>query len=123
MIWLMVALGGAAGSVFRYGAGRLAVDYFGATTVPATFFVNVSGSFALGLFVTLAASKVTIPLEYRGLIAVGLLGGYTTFSTLSLEAVQLAESGEVFRAGATVVANIAVGLAAAYLGVLTARIF
>ncbi len=123
MVWLMVALGGAAGSVFRYGAGRLAVDYFGATTVPATFFVNITGSFALGLFVTLAATRFSIPLEYRGLIAVGLLGGYTTFSTLSLEAVQLAESGEVFRAGAVVAANIAVGLIAAYLGILAARMF
>ena len=119
----MVALGGAAGSVFRYGAGRVAVDVFGATTVPATFFVNVTGSFALGLFVTLVASKFSIPLEFRGMIAVGLLGGYTTFSTLSFEAVQLAESGEMLRAGTTIVANVAVGLAAAYLGILTARVF
>ena len=68
MIWLAVALGGAAGSVLRYGAGRLAINYWGPTTVMATFAVNVSGSFALGVFYTLAAERTTLPVEIRALI-------------------------------------------------------
>ena len=123
MVWLMVALGGAVGSVLRYGAGRLAVSYFGPSTVLDTFFVNVTGSFALGVFLTLTLEKVAVPTEYRGLVAVGLLGGYTTFSNLSVEAIRLAESGEVLRAGLSVAGNIAVGLLAAYLGILAARAF
>ena len=123
MVWFMVALGGAVGSVLRYGASRLAVSYFGPSTVLDTFFVNVTGSFALGVFIALTLEKVSVPAEYRGLVAVGLLGGYTTFSTLSVEAMRLAESGEVLKAGLSVAGNVAVGLLAAYLGFLAARAF
>jgi CrcB protein len=123
LVWFMVALGGAAGSVLRYGASRLAVSLFGPTTLLNPFFVNVTGSFALGLFLTLALEKVSVPTEYRALVAVGLLGGYTTFSTLSVEAMRLAESGEVLKAGISVAGNIVVGLLAAYLGILAARAF
>ena len=123
MVWLMVALGGAVGSVLRYGAGRVAVSYFGPSTVLDTFFVNVTGSFALGVFIALTLERVSVPTEYRGLVAIGLLGGYTTFSTLSVEAIRLAESGEVLRAGLSVAGSVAVGLLAAYLGILAARAF
>ena len=123
MIWFMVGLGGAFGSVLRYGAGRVAVSYWGPSTVLGTLLVNVSGSFLLGVFMTLALEKVSVPTEYRALVAVGLLGGYTTFSTLSFEVVQLAESGALLRAGATVMGNVVLGLLAAYLGILAARSF
>ena len=123
MVWFMVALGGAAGSVLRYGASRLAVSLFGPATLMNPFFVNVTGSFALGLFITLTMDKVSVPTEYRALVAVGILGGYTTFSTLSVEAMRLAESGEVLKAGISVAGNIVVGLLAAYLGILAARAF
>ena len=123
MIWLLVALGGAIGSVMRYGVGRLAVSYWGESTVMGTLIVNVSGSFSVGLFLTLALEKASVPTEYRAMAAVGFLGGYTTFSALSFEAVRLAESGEVVRAGASVAANIVLGLAAAYLGILAGRSF
>ena len=99
MVWLLVALGGATGSVMRYGVGRLAVFYWGESTVLGTLIVNVSGAFALGIFLTVALEKAAVPPEYRTMVAVGLLGGYTTFSTLAFEAVRLAESGEVLRAG------------------------
>ncbi len=123
MVWFMVALGGAVGSVLRYGAGRLAVTYFGPFTVLDTFFVNVTGSFALGVFVTLAMERVSVSTSAWVLVAVGLLGGYTTFSTLSVEAIRLAESGEVLKAGFSVAGNLAFGLLAAYLGFLAARAF
>ena len=123
MVWLMVAFGGAVGSVLRYGAGRLAVSYFGPSTVLDTFFVNVTGSFALGVFIALTLERVSVPTEYRGLVAIGLLGGYTTFSALSVEAIRLAESGEVLRAGLSVAGSVVVGLLAAYLGILAARAF
>ena len=123
MVWLMVALGGAVGSVLRYGAGRLAVSYFGASTVLDTFFVNVTGSFALGVFVALTMERVSVSTTTWGFVAVGLLGGYTTFSTLTVEAIRLAESGEVLKAGLIVAGNVAFGLLAAYMGFLAARAF
>ena len=117
-----MALGGATGSVLRYGVGRLAINYFGPTTVLATLAVNVSGSFALGLFYALAAERATLPPEIRALIGIGLFGGYTTFSTLSFETIQLLEAGEMTRAAASVLGNLILGLASAYLGVLVARL-
>ena len=126
MIWLAVALGGAVGSVLRYGVGRLALVYFGPTTVLATFAVNISGSFALGIFYGLAAQRtnlpVEIPMEIRALIGIGLIGGYTTFSTFSFETVQLLESGELTKAAASVLGNLLLGIASAYLGMLVARL-
>ena len=121
MIWLAVALGGAFGSVLRYSAGRLAINYFGPTTVMATFAINVSGSFALGFFYALTAERTPLPVEIRALIGIGLIGGYTTFSTFSFETINLLESGEPTRAAASVLGNLLLGLASAYLGILMAR--
>ena len=121
MTWLLVALGGATGSALRYGVGQIAVHYLGPSTVLGTFLVNITGSFFLGLFVTLALQRVAIPVELRGLIAIGFLGGYTTFSTLSFETIGLLESGEALRAGASLMGNLVIGLAAAYLGILLGR--
>ena len=121
MVWLLVALGGAAGSMLRYWIGRLAVDHISPASVLGTFAVNVSGSFILGLFMTLALERLAIPAEIRNLVAIGFLGGYTTFSTQSYESIRLVESGEVLRAGASLLGNLVIGLAAAYLGVVLGR--
>lgn len=107
--------------MLRYGAGQLSVHYLGPASVWGTFAVNVTGSFALGLFITLALERFAIPVEVRGLIAIGFLGGYTTFSTLSFETIQLMQSGEPLRAGISLFGNLAIGLAAAYLGVALGR--
>ena len=121
MIWLLVAIGGAAGSVLRYGVGRLAVHFLGPGTVMGTFMVNVTGSFALGFFLAFALERTGLSAEARAMVAIGLLGGYTTFSTLSYDTIRLLESGEVARAGFYVLGNLAIGLAAAYLGILSGR--
>lgn len=122
MVWLLVAIGGAAGSVLRYGAGRLAAHYLGADTILGTFAVNIAGSFALGLLATLFLARSTLlPPELRAMATVGLLGGFTTFSTLAYDGVRLLAGGEYGRAGAMLAANIIIGLAAAGLGVLAGR--
>lgn len=121
MTWLLVALGGAGGSVLRYGVGRIAVAYLGPSTVMGTFFVNVTGSLVLGLLVGLALEHTPLPLHLRSLLAIGFLGGFTTFSTLSLESIRLVEDGEVMKAGLSVLGNVFLGLAAAYMGLLLGR--
>lgn len=121
VIWLLVAAGGAAGSVLRFGAGRLAAQYFGADTVVGTFAVNVVGSFALGVLATIFIARAEWPLELRAMLTVGLLGGFTTFSTLAYDGVRLISGGELGRAGISIAANLAIGLAAAYAGVLVGR--
>ena len=121
MIWLLVAAGGATGSLLRFAAGRLAIQLFGTGTVWGTLFVNVTGSFALGFFLAYAMQRGEITNDVRAMVAIGLLGGYTTFSTLSYDTIRLLESGEIARAGINIGANLVVGLAAAYLGILSGR--
>ena len=121
VIWLLVAAGGAAGSVLRYGVGRLAAQFLGADTVAGTFAVNVIGSFALGVLATMFIARSEWPLELRAMLTVGLLGGFTTFSTLAYDGVRLISGGELGRAGISIAANLAIGLAAAYAGVLVGR--
>lgn len=121
MIWLLVAIGGAAGSLLRFAAGRLAIQIFGTGTVWGTLFVNVTGSFALGFFLAYALQRSEVSSDVRAMVAIGLLGGYTTFSTLSYDTIRLLESGEIARAGINIGANLVVGLAAAYLGILSGR--
>ena len=121
MTWLLVALGGAGGSVLRYGVGRIAVAYLGPATVMDTFFVNVTGSFVLGLIVGLALESSVMPLHLRSLLAIGFLGGFTTFSALSLESIRLVEDGDVLKAVLSVLGNVTFGLAAVYIGLLLGR--
>ena len=121
-VWLAVAVGGAIGSVFRYGIGQLTATVLGATPVLATLAVNVSGSFLLGIFYTLCNERLITSIELRVLIGVGLIGGYTTFSTFSFETISLIESGESIKAIANIIANLSFGIGAAYLGILMGKI-
>ena len=121
MVWLLVAVGGAIGSVLRYAVGRLAAHYLGADTVVGTFAVNIAGSFALGALATIFIFRSDWPMELRVMATVGLLGGFTTFSTLAYDGVRLVSGGEYARAGLSIAANLVVGLAAAYLGALVGR--
>ena len=121
MIWLLVAIGGAAGSVLRYAANRTAAHYFGPDTVVGIFAVNVVGSFALGFLATLFIQRSGLPVELRAMATVGVLGGFTTFSTLAYDGVRLLSGGEYLRAGVSLAANVVIGLAAAWLGVVVAR--
>ena len=100
MIWLMVAVGGAIGSAARFGVTRLAQTWLGPTSIMGTVFVNITGSFILGLFITLALERVPISNEWRAFVGTGILGGYTTFSTFSYEAAHLLQTGEMSQAAA-----------------------
>ena len=121
-VWLAVAVGGAIGSMLRYGIGQLTTNVLGTTPVLATFTVNVSGSFLLGIFYTLCNDRLVTSIELRVLIGVGLIGGYTTFSTFSFETISLIESGESIKATANILANLLFGIGAAYLGILMGKI-
>ncbi len=113
MIWTLsqVALGGAIGACLRY----LAVVSFGAPL--ATLAVNVLGSFVMGvLFVALASRSALSPL-----LMTGILGGFTTFSAFSLDALKLWESGETLQAGGYVMGSVLFSLAAVVAGAALAR--
>jgi CrcB protein len=119
---LQVALGGALGAVLRYLTGIGLVRLFGHTQMPlGVLTVNILGSLAMGLFITLAAQRGLTHLS--PLVATGILGGFTTFSAFSLEAVTIYERGAVGLAAAYVIANVTLSIAALFAGMALARSF
>ena len=120
VLWVLVALGGALGAMSRYAVDRVVNGLFG-TTVLGTFAVNISGSFLLGLLVAATAGRLGLPEEARALAAVGFLGSYTTFSTLTVASVQLAADGDWIRAATNIVGSIVVGVLAAFAGITVGR--
>ena len=119
MHWFLVAFGGAFGALFRYAIDRAVIAYMG-PTVFGIFLINITGSFLLGVFAT-AYDAGEWPVSTRFLIAVGFLGSYTTFSTLTVSSIQLADGGDFARAALNIVGSIVVGLAAAFVGILVGR--
>jgi CrcB protein len=122
MPWILVAIGGALGAVSRYGVDRAFVSVIG-PTVLGTFVVNITGSFLLGMFLALSDGRFGWPLEARFFVAVGFLGSYTTFSTLTVASVQLAGAGDITRALLNIFGSITVGMLAAFLGIIAGRAF
>lgn len=117
----MVGAGGFLGAVARYGVG-LAVARYWTTELPlGTFLINVSGSFVLGLFSSLATERLALDPAWRLLVATGFVGAYTTFSTFEYETHRLVEVGAAAWAAVNVLASVAVGFLALRLGVILAR--
>lgn len=120
MNWLLVALGGGLGAISRYGIDRLAIQLFD-SKILGTFAVNMSGSFILGLIVSLATARIGFPNNYDLLFAVGFCGAYTTFSSITVTSIQLAESGDPYKAILNVFVSVLVGLIAAWFGLVLGR--
>jgi CrcB protein len=119
---LAVALGGALGSLGRYWIAELFAA-LGVLAFPwATLFANVTGSFLIGFIATLTGpdGRLLVAPELRQFWMVGVCGGYTTFSSFSLQTLTLAQGGEWARAGLNVVLSVALCLFAVWLGHLAA---
>ncbi|WP_439109669.1 fluoride efflux transporter CrcB [Lentibacter sp.] len=111
---LQVALGGAVGASLRYLASVGAVRLIGHGFPWATLFVNVLGSLAMGALVALLAQKDAT--RFAPLLMTGLLGGFTTFSAFSLDAVTLYERGQIGAAASYVTASVVLSIAALFAG-------
>ena len=118
---LLVLAGGALGSGARYLVAVWMANRFGPEFPWGTLTVNVAGSFLIGLLATLADEVASIGPAARVFLVVGVLGGFTTFSSFSLETLRLAEQNEPIRAAANVLANVALALLAALVGVAASR--
>lgn len=115
MIYLLIALGGAVGSVFRYLVGR-AVQGASATGFPiGTMVVNISGCFLIGILIR-QFMNMQLSNDLRALLIVGFCGGFTTFSTFSAETLTLIEGGEYARAGLYVLLSVTLCLLATLTG-------
>ena len=120
--YLIVGLGGFVGANARYIVGEWVAQRWGAGFPYATLVINVTGSFILGLFGTLAVSLAWNQ-NWRLLIAIGFVGAYTTFSTFEYETLQLIVVGARYRAALINLAgSVVVGFAAAWLGLIAARL-
>ncbi len=123
---LYVVLGGGAGSLLRYQSGRLLTHWLGPQTVTAfpwaTLSVNVLGSMAMGLLAGFLARHGTGGEAWRLLLGVGVLGGFTTFSSFSLETMLLIERGQPALALTYAAVSLFAGLTALYIGLIAMRV-
>ena len=118
---ILVATGGAAGALTRYVIDKIALTKL-SSSIAGTFFVNVSGSFLLGL---LAGFLLSHPSNWSGevrlFLAVGFLGSYTTFSTFSMATVNSLESGDFLNAATNIGSSVVFGLLAAAIGLVIGK--
>jgi CrcB protein len=119
---LLVAAGGALGAAARYLLGGFVQARLGPGFPWGTFFVNVTGSFLIGVVLVLV-ERNALPSEARLFLAVGILGGYTTFSTFSYETLQLLVAGSAGGVLLNALGQLLVGFLAVYLGVVFGRAF
>ncbi len=120
--YVLVAIGGAIGSVLRAWVGNVMVALTGPAFPWGTLLINVVGSFVIGCFAVLTAadSRFAAPAELRTFVMVGLCGGFTTFSAFSLQTLDLARDGRVGQALGNVVLSVALCLAGVAAGALLA---
>jgi CrcB protein len=119
MILFLIALGGAAGSVLRYMVGGTIQRLSPSGFPVGTLFVNVVGCFLIGVFVRFLLHMQT-SLEMRALLVVGFCGGFTTFSTFSIETVGLIEGGEYARAATYISGSVLLCITATFAGMAAA---
>ena len=120
--YLLVAVGGAIGSVLRYGTGVFVGTLWRNSFPLGTLLINIVGSLLMGLFVGLMARLLpTWQNDARLFFAVGVLGGFTTFSSFSLDAISMIERGDVLLATLYVVLSVAIAVPALYIGLIIMR--
>lgn len=118
---LLIFLGGGIGCLFRHWFSSRAYMIIGQGFPYGTLLVNVTGSFLAGLLLVFLERFGSIASQLRAFLLIGFLGGYTTFSSFSIETVVLFEQGEIFKAVLNAVLNFVLCLLAAWLGIILWR--
>lgn len=118
--WIAVAVGGALGSLARHGVNRWVYHEWPSLRFPvATLIVNIVGCAAIGILAGLIAQgRLPMRPAWREFVFVGILGGFTTFSTFGLDTIALARSGAIAHALANIALHVVVGLASVYAGLV-----
>jgi len=117
-----IAVGAMLGANLRYVVGLWAADRFGAEFPYGTFLVNISGAFAIGIIMSFIAERVGLNPLWRLFFVTGFLGGYTTFSSYTWEALALAESGNWLPALTYVLGSNVLGLLGVWMGAVLGRL-
>jgi CrcB protein len=118
MTYIFVAVGSAMGGTLRFWLSGLVANWVGQTFPWGTLLINITGSLAIGFFATLTGpdGRVFVPGEWRQFFMTGVCGGYTTFSSFSLQTLSLAQDGEWEWAGLNVVLSVVLCLFGVWLG-------
>lgn len=118
----LVGLGGMIGAILRYAIGGLVHRLYEGRFPLGTLLVNTAGCLAIGFLFTLAEDRGVMPANTRLFVFVGILGGFTTFSSFGYETFTLWRDGMAVRALLNITANMCVGLAAVWVGHILARL-
>jgi fluoride exporter len=119
---LLIAIGAILGANARYLVNLWAIHRFGPGFPSGTLIVNLTGSLALGFFLSLVTGRLALSPAWRLLLIVGFLGSYTTFSTFTMESLFLLQNRSAWYGIANVLGNNLLGLACALVGVYLARL-
>lgn len=120
---LAVFIGGGIGAVLRYLTGFFALRYLSVNLPAATFAVNITGCFILGLLYALFIDKPEINTTLKLSLTAGFCGGLTTFSTFSLEMFEMLSNSQILHVFVYLLLSIIAGLAAVWIGVNCAKVF
>ena len=118
LLYLLVGIGSTLGGLARYGVDLVFTAHLGQAFPWGTIFINLSGSFIIGLFATLTGpdGRFYVRSPGRQFVMTGFCGGYTTFSSFALQTLTLVQADQMLRAGANVLASLALCLAAVWVG-------
>jgi CrcB protein len=121
--YLWVGLGGALGSIARFWLSGIVAQHFGESFPLGTLVINVTGSFIIGIFAAMGMPEGRIYLQpgMRQFLMIGLCGGYTTFSSFSLQTMNLANDGEWLYAGLNILLSVVLCLLAVWMGYISTR--
>ena len=114
--YTVIFFGAGAGGVLRYWLGGLVQNWWGPTFPQGTMIVNISGCLVLGFLFTAWTGPLLVRIEVRDAVLIGVLGGYTMFSSFGRETLSLAHGGEWLRAGIHVLGSVALSLIGVWLG-------
>lgn len=120
--FIVISIGAILGANARYWVGGWAAERYGAVFPYGTLIINLSGSFILGLFMTLITERFLVNPNWRLLIGIGFLGSYTTFSTYTYESVSLLMNGQPWLGLINLIGESMFGATAVFLGFLVGRI-
>ncbi|HEY6304032.1 MAG TPA: fluoride efflux transporter CrcB [Terriglobales bacterium] len=119
--YLMVGIGGFVGAIARFWLGSYIGGKMGTRFPYGTFVINISGSFLIGLILTLLDEKTHWSPNWRYLIPIGFIGAYTTFSTFEFETLRSVQDGQFLISFLNVTLSVVVGFAAVWAGVVAGR--
>lgn len=118
---LFIAAGGATGAVLRFWMSSGVYALMGRGFPYGTLTVNMIGSFLMGLIYVFLYERMDVGVEWRAGLLIGLLGAFTTFSTFSIETLNLIEAGEQLRAGLNIIFSVALCITGCWLGMVMGR--